>query len=294
MKKTIIIIDGNYIGHTCRFTNSIYHKGQETGVVYALLDRVLDLAEAYSTNNIVFAWDSKHSYRKKYFADYKSKRKARRQEMSQEEKELLYAMYRQNEFLQRLLPTLGFSNNLMQNGLEGDDIIAMVCRNYPDQKIVIVANDGDLFQLLSYNVSILTPKGEYLGKEYKQKNFEEDFGIKPDQWHVVKALAGCTSDEVPGIRSIGEKTACKFLLGGLKEKSMAYQKIVSDEGEKIKEFNIPLVKLPHEKTKPILLKENCFCWKEFESMCKQFSFTAFLNDRRDEWERFFEVGKDKK
>lgn len=287
MKDTIIIIDGDFVCHTCRFTNAVYHHGEECGVIFAMLERILDLSQAYDTREIVIVWDSRHSYRKKVFPEYKLKRAKKRQEDTPENREIYFAMKRQKDVLCELLPAIGFANNLVQNGLEGDDLVAMVCRNYPERKIVIVANDHDLYQLLDKNVSIITPHGEFLGKEYRVKNFEEEFGLSPKLWHLVKAIAGCTSDEVPGVRSVGEKTACKFLSGQLKESCQAFKKITCSDGEAIKKRNLELVCLPHKKTKPIVLKKNHFDWDLFWKTCKKNRFRTFMTERKDEWESFF-------
>lgn len=291
MKSVLIVIDGNFVSHSCRFANKVYHKGKESGVIYDILNKIIDLGETYHTNDVVIVWDSKHSWRKKKHSWYKQKRAAHRKELSEEDKEILRCMYRQVDNLQTIFPKLGFSNNLMQNGLEGDDLMAMICRNYPDRKIVLVANDHDLYQLLDSNVSMLSPKGEYLGKEYTQYSFQDEYGISPKLWHLVKALAGCASDEVPGIDGVGEKTVCKFLRNELKPTHKTYDKITCSDGQEIKERNLPLVRLPHAKTKPIVLAGNNFNWCEFTKLCKQFKFNDFLVDRRDEWERFFGVKK---
>ena len=251
------------------------------------MTKVLDLAEAYDTSKFAFVWDSKHSWRKKKYHWYKAKRAKSRKELDEAEKEALAAMFRQVDLIQHILPRIGFRNNLMQNGVEGDDLMAMICRNYPQYKIILVANDHDLYQLLDNKVSMLSPKADYLGKEYKAANFEEEFGISPRKWHLVKAIAGCTSDEVPGVEKVGEKTACKYLRGELKEHTQAYKKITCQDGIDIKERNLELVELPHKKTKPIILQEDELNLEEFKKLCKEFKFKYFLEDRFDEWERFF-------
>lgn len=297
----IIIIDGNFIAHTCRFTGKVYHEGEECGVIKTLLDYILDLSQSYKTNNFVIAWDSRHSFRKKKYPWYKSKRTKDRQELSEEEKKILRSMYRQIDILQVCLKELGFENNIEQNGLEGDDVMAMVCRNYPTERIILVASDHDLWQLLDHNVSMLTPKGDYLGKEYRAKDFEKEWGIPPQKWFLVKAIAGCSIDEVPGVgrdihtgeivARIGESTAANFLIGKMNSSTGTYKRIISDEANQIKKRNLELVRLPHERTKPIILKENHYDWEKFQKICKTYSFKDFLGERVDEWMMFFDISE---
>lgn len=295
--KTIVVIDGNFIAHLCRFTNRIRYKGKECGVILKIFEMILDCSMAYDTESISIVWDSKHSWRKKKHSWYKEKRTQDRKELTDQEKKDLRSMYEQVDKLMKILPQIGFQNSFMQNGIEGDDLMAMICRNYPTSKIVLVASDHDLYQLIDNNVSILTPKGEYLGKEYRKKDFEEEFGISPSKWHLVKAIAGCISDEVPGVgrdiktheivARIGEKTACNYLAGKLQNTTKAFQRIVCDEGQQIIDRNLELVRLPHQKTKPIILKRNKIDKIAFLSLCHEYKFMSFINERIDEWERFF-------
>ena len=81
----------------------------------------------------------------------------------------------------------------------------------------------------------------------------------------MKALAGCSTDSVPGIKGVGEKTAIKYLKNELKESSKIYQRIISKEGWNIYKRNIELVKLPFTGTKIFKLKTDKLSatgWKE--------------------------------
>ena len=98
----------------------------------------------------------------------------------------------------------------------------------------------------------------------------------------VKALAGCGSDEVPGIKGIGEITACKYLKNQLKETTAAYKKIVDGKEEATKR-NIPLVKLPFDGTPVCKLVEDKFDAEATKELFEYFEFDSFL-DEFDEWE----------
>ena len=98
---------------------------------------------------------------------------------------------------------------------------------------------------------------------------------------MVKTLAGCSSDEVPGIRGVGEMTACKWLRKELKEKSVAFQKI-ADSREEVERRNIPLVKLPFEGTPVKKIAEDRFDIRATRIMFQYYEFDSFLEEF-DEW-----------
>ena len=111
-------------------------------------------------------------------------------------------------------------------------------------RAVVVSSDTDLYQLLSTRVSIWKPHKKEI---YTSKDFSRDYyNLDPIQWVQVKALAGCTSDAIPGIPGVGEVTAGKFLRGLLKPASKAYQSI--ERFQSVWQNNLPLVRLPFEGT----------------------------------------------
>lgn len=277
-RKTIIV-DCNYLGHASRFaidSNLRTSKGIYTNVIYGFLETILNLCNYYVTNDLIFVWDSKESKRKELFPDYK---KSRHKDLTEEERKALTEAYKQFKKLRkRILPALGFNNNFMVSGYEGDDLIADIVMNDPyGKEFLIYASDHDLYQLLSYNVSIIKKSGIYTVKD-----FVNEFGISPKKWWRVKVLAGCASDEVPGIKGVGEKTACKYLKNELKEKSVTYKKIV-DEKEEIETKNKPLVKLPFEGLPHIELQKNKFDLEKTKEIFEYYELQSFL-DNFDEWE----------
>lgn len=275
-----IIIDCNYVGHASRFAVDPKLKtstGISTNVIYGFLETVLLLSSYYKTNDLIFVWDSITSKRKEIFPEYK---KSRHKDLTEEERNELKSAYKQFKILRkRVLPTIGFNNNFVVEGYEGDDLIADIIQNdIYGRDFLIYASDHDLYQLLSYNVSIIKKK-----VLYTVRDFVDEFGISPKKWWRVKALAGCTSDEVPGIKGIGEKTACKYLKNELKEKSITYQKIV-DEKEKVEARNKPLVKLPFEGMSHIVLTKNTFHIEETKKLFEYYEFESFLDDF-NEWKK---------
>jgi DNA polymerase-1 len=241
----------------------------DTGVIYGFFRQLLNIRLATQKDRFIFIWDSGQSKRKEYFEGYKS---GRHKNETPEEKEARKRGYKQFQIIRkRWLPSIGFNNVFIQTGYEGDDLIA--------------GSDKDLYQLLSRDVRMY--KGAKKGF-YSVEDFQTEYTIYPENWIRVKAIAGCDSDTVPGIKGVGEKTVCKFIRGELKPSSAAYQKITCDEGLKIEKFNLPLVSLPYPGTEKIELVKDDFKIREFIKMCKYYSFKSILEEDIDEWRKFDE------
>jgi len=272
-QKTIIV-DCNYLGHSCRFaidqkmrtTTGIY-----TNVIFGFLRAIVTIAQTFDTNHFAFVWDSRKSFRKDIFPEYK---KTRHKDITLEERENLERAYRQFNILQKkILPGIGFSNIFMEEGYEGDDLIASIINNdMYQQDFLVYANDHDLYQLLSPRVSMIANK-----KVYTIGKFVEEFGINPSQWWMVKAIAGCSSDEVPGIKGVGEKTVCKYLRKEMNEKTGTFAKIV-DQLPIVQARNEPLVKLPFEGTPGIHLQPDNFNLRKTMKLFKHFELESLVEE----------------
>lgn len=213
-----------------------------TGVTFGFLNYVLSLATHLKENNLCFCFDSRKNFRKLYYSYYKGKRDNRADFM-----ECFGGvntrthMYRQmDELRKEILPELGFRNVFMLTGLEADDLIAKLVDQYAaTDNITIVSADEDLYQCLRKNVRMYKPRAK---KIYTITQFKKDYGITPDKWPEVKALAGCSSDNLKGVHGIGEKTAIKFIKNELKPSTKAYKNI--KVGWHIYKFTLPMVMLP--------------------------------------------------
>ncbi len=291
-----LVIDCNYLCHKSRFdTSAREYKGQSTKVIFGFMEKIVNLCESFRCNNLLFTWDSPSSVRKDAHGWYKQKRHT---DLTRDEKEELEESYKQFQLLQySILPSIGFKNIFYQEGMEGDDLMAQIVKQDPlgADYFYLVASDHDLYQLLNNHVSMLISAGDMF-QSYTTKKFYHEYGITPNKWHLVKAIAGCKSDEVPGVgrdiddpeilvTRIGEKTTCKYLQGELKETTKAYQRIRSKDGRKIKRRNLPLVTLPHEKTKEIDMVDDETNFKGFKDMCRKYGLISFLQERKDEWRR---------
>jgi len=98
-----------------------------------------------------------------------------------------------------------------------------------------------LYQLLAANVRLYNPARRRM---MTASRFREEYGLAPRDWVRVKAIGGCSSDGVPGVPGVAQKTAIKYLRGLLLPHHKAYQAIESPEGMERMAFNLPLVSLP--------------------------------------------------
>ena len=279
-----IIIDSNYLCHRAKhgMADLSFHE-QNTGILFAFIRQILFLSKRFKTNDFIFTWDSRKSYRKAINPEYKN-----RVGVQKTEEERIFddnAFKQFNILRQTLLPELGFANNFIQTGHEADDIIASLAQDCNGVKTLIYSADHDLYQLLTYDVSIFNPLKKLV---YTRDNFEKEFGIIPQKWSLVKAMAGCTSDNVEGIRGVGEKTAIKYLLKKLKVTTKAYESIV--KADDLINRNMELVTLPFKGTKQFEILENELDYDKFTRMCREYDFQSLMTgDSIVSWRKALEI-----
>lgn len=260
---TWLLIDCHYLMYRAHYAmGQLRHEGQATGATFGFFRDLIALSDRFDTNRFVFCFDYGESRRCDDLECYKQNRKKN----PRPEEELLEhkAIKKQiHQLRTSTLYKLGFRNILFQGGYEADDIIASVVQNsiaYEDEAI-IVSSDSDLLQLLESNrVLMYNPAKK---KITNAKSFRQEWGIPPCFWADVKAMAGCTSDNIPGIRGVGEKTACKYLAGKLDSTSKKYKSIT--DNVEITTRNLRLVKLPYKGVGEFELqddKPNRKAWKE--------------------------------
>jgi DNA polymerase-1 len=286
---TTLLIDSNGIGFQAAYGYQGLDDDQvASGIRYSFMSRLLSLAKRFKTNRFVFFWDSRRNIRKIIFPAYKLKRS--------EDSEILRLKeqcHPQFKLLrQTILPACGFRNIFMQTGYESDDLIAKVVHSnealQTPKRMVIVSGDEDLYQLLTPNCSMWIPRK---GIMFTYEDFREEYGIVPAQWSSVKAIAGCKSDEIPGIDGVGEKSVLRYLRGELNKSSSYYKKIQCEEGINAELFFRPLVELPMEGTKPCKIVKDELNFKGFIQVCRDYDLYSFRRNK-DEWKRYiFDTSK---
>lgn len=268
----VIVVDCGAVCHTAMYAyqNLSTKDGLPTGILFGFFSLVYAMAFSHACPRFAFCWDSQNSKRRELYPEYKANR------VKSEE---LIESYKQFEHIRtEVLPSLGFANSFIQDGYEADDLIASICRNNEGKKY-IASLDHDLYQLLDEETCLIKPNSSEA--RYTLSRFREQYGIEPEEWVLVKAMAGCSTDNVKGIPNVGEIRAVKHLTG-------KYQwQCTGREAEKIIHRNLRLVRLPMKGTKKILLKEKEHLdFDKFYQMCEKYQFKKFLH-HIDSWELFF-------
>jgi DNA polymerase I len=285
MGELLLVVDCNFICYVNKYSLSqgLSYRGNRTEIIFGFFRHLLELARKFESTHFAFCWDSRESLRKKLLPEYKSNR--HKEDRSEEEKSADIIAFQQfDEIRLNALEMFGFNNIFHKDGYESDDLIASLVKSRQGTNIVI-SSDNDLLQLLDfcslYNIS---------KKETTTKTiFIRNYTIEPSQWVDVKSLAGCTSDNIPGIPGVGDKTAIKYLKGELK-KGKALEKIQSSLS--ISDRNRALVSLPFEGLEMLPLRKSKEKWSlsQFTSFCKHYGFLSFLDGKnKGEWVKVFHM-----
>lgn len=250
MSRRWLILDGNFLAYRAFYsTGGLKHQDMPTGVIYGFLRDVLVFQDRFATQDVVFAFDHGRQKREDLLPAYKESRKKKRLEWTDEEKANYEGFKRQLEQLKTsLLRRIGFRNVYYQDGYEADDHIASFVEGPMAKRdsAVIVSADKDLYQLLNPRVAVHNPAAK---TNMTLERFRKEYGISPNLWPTVKAMAGCDTDDVPNVPGVKDKTAIKYLLGQLKPSSKTHKTITSLEYKRLVNENLQIVLLPFRGTK---------------------------------------------
>lgn len=200
-QNKILLLDSNSLMHRAyhALPNLKSSKGLYTGAIYGFLSILLRLIKEQKPTHIAAAFDLHGpTFRHEMFKDYKATRKPMDEELRQ-----------QVEPLKELITAMGIKIVSLQ-GYEGDDILGTLSKRFDDE-CIIVTGDRDSFQLVSPTTKVFwTKKGVSDIEVYDEERLLQD-GFTVSQFIDYKALRGDTSDNVPGIPGVGEKTAKQLL-----------------------------------------------------------------------------------
>jgi DNA polymerase I len=203
----LFIVDGHALAYRAYFafvrSPLVNSKGENTGAVFGFLRMLLLLIKKYEPRHLAVVFDSgEKTDRHREFPAYK----AHRPEMPDEMADQLPVIFEATE-------ALGIKT-IVEPGVEADDLIASLARkaNAAGLDATIVTGDKDFLQLLSDHIRIIRPeKGTALEEEIGPAFCRERFGLEPRGVIDLLALMGDSSDNIPGVKGIGEKTALKLL-----------------------------------------------------------------------------------
>ena len=203
--KKLIVIDGNSLANRAFYAIPILSnsKGVITNAVYGFTNMLMRLVKQEQPDYLAVAFDvSRKVFRHEQYADYKAQRKGMPEELRG-----------QMDLIKDVLRAMNIAIYEAE-GYEGDDVIGTMVRwaEREDIASIIVTGDKDSLQLISDKTSVyLTKKGiSELGSD-DYAAFHEEYNLVPDQVRDLKGLMGDSSDNIPGVPSVGEKTALKLL-----------------------------------------------------------------------------------
>jgi hypothetical protein len=285
-----ILVDCNNIGFNAYYSTGDLSVGDiRTGVVFGFLRTVFSIADRFETNQFIFCWDSRQSFRKKFYPEYKASRKEKEKKLTAEEVEGLQHARRQFvELRQYVLPSMGFGNITRRVGYEGDDLIAAAVKQNREQEFCILSSDNDLYQLLGYNVFMFN---NITKQKMTAKRFKIEYGVSYKKWSLAKAIGGCTGDDVKGIKGAGDpknnprSKALQYIRGELTG-GVVLDRIESSEGVKIIARNKVLVELPFVNGRSKLImkinKPDKFKKSKWFEVFKSYDFRYFMQPEQME------------
>ncbi len=246
MRNTYITVDTPYLCYVA-FHGVRGRTGTDAHpatVLLSMLDRVRQTIQQFDGTHVLFCFDGKPPlHRKTMFRGYKAHRNAARAEKDPDEIAALDALRRKLYDFPAMLSKYGFPVGNMP-GYEADDMLAQavneVVESEADPDVILVTSDEDMFQCLKPGVTFVSPSLKCPARNGVW--LHETYGVTPDQWPRVKAIAGCTSDNIPGVPGVGNKTAAKYVARTLSTTTKAWHSIEAQLDEC--KARMPMVRLP--------------------------------------------------
>ena len=201
----LFLIDGNSMAYRAFFAlpeSIATHDGRPTNAIYGLASMFAKMLTDHRPKAVVVAWDAGWSGREKTYAPYKSQRKSRPDLLKEQWPHFI-----------PLAEAFGFSN-VKVDGYEADDVIASLAKRAREQEIpvMVVSGDRDVYQLVGDGVRVMTTsRGVTDTKIYDRDGVIERYGVPPERVTDLIGLKGDTSDNIPGVPGIGDKTAAQLL-----------------------------------------------------------------------------------
>lgn len=177
-------------------------QGEPTNATYGFASMLLKVLEEHKPDYIAATFDAGDSARTERYAEYKAQRA-----------KMPDSLHIQMDRIRELIDALNIPVYEV-DGYEADDVLGTLARQAEDQDVdtLIVTGDTDTFQLVSPHVRVLTSRGYFSDTViYDLDGIEERYGLRPDQLPDYKGLKGDTSDNIPGVPGIGDKTATALL-----------------------------------------------------------------------------------
>ena len=203
--RELFLIDGSSLVYRAFFAlpESIStSKGQPTNAIFGFASMLVKIVSEYGVKPTLVVWDAGKSGREETYGEYKANRQTR--------PDLLREQW---PYMEPLVDSFGYEN-VRVDGYEADDVIASATRRARELgiEVMIVTGDRDLFQLIEPGVQVMaTSRGITETKVYDHDAVVDRYGIPPALVPDFVGLKGDTSDNIPGVPGIGDKTATQLL-----------------------------------------------------------------------------------
>jgi DNA polymerase-1 len=209
----LFLVDGNNLAYRAFFAlpeELATTEGFPTNALLGFTNMLFKLLSDYKPKGVAVAWDTRPAERLELAETYKADRKPTPDLLGE-----------QFPYFRPIVEAFGY-RNLEFEGWEADDVIATLATRADEAGIrtCIVSTDRDAFQLVSDNVSLMmTPRGVSDVQVYTPERVEARYGIRPEQIPDFIGLKGDSSDNIPGVPGIGDKTAGQLIAqyGSLEE-----------------------------------------------------------------------------
>jgi DNA polymerase I len=207
MGDELFLIDGNSLAYRAFFAlpeSIATSTGVPTNAIFGFASMLVKILTDYGPKSTVVVWDAGSSGRKEVYAEYKAQRSSR--------PDLLREQW---PALEPLVDAFGY-RNLKVDGYEADDVIASLAElaktQDPPIEVMVVTGDRDAYQLVDEQVRIMTTsRGITDTRVYDRQGVIDRYGIPPELVPDFIGLKGDTSDNIPGVPGIGDKTAADLL-----------------------------------------------------------------------------------
>lgn len=201
--KKILVVDGNSILNRAFYgVKPLSNKnGLSTNAIFGMVNILMKQVERVHPDLAAVAFDLKApTFRHKMYGEYKAGRRPMPDELRE-----------QFPYAKRVLAAMGFTV-LEKEGYEADDILGTLAREAHEHgaEAYILTGDRDSLQLISDTTTVLLATNHDT-LDFDRAMFVEKYGVQPEQFVDVKALMGDTSDNIPGVAGVGEKTALKLI-----------------------------------------------------------------------------------
>jgi DNA polymerase-1 len=201
----LFLVDGNNLAYRAYFAlpeELQTTDGQPTNALLGFTNMLFKLLSDYAPRGVAVAWDTRPTHRTEIAETYKEGRRP-----------MPDLLREQFPHFRPIVEAFGY-RNLEFEGWEADDVIATIATRADEAgiKTCVVSTDRDAFQLCSENISLMmTPRGVAEVNVYTPERVELRYGVRPDQVPDFIGLKGDTSDNIPGIPGIGDKTAGQLI-----------------------------------------------------------------------------------